>query len=419
MNYFRVYGILSMNKLQRQRMHSVLRLWFSLINAAVVLGVFSGTVTAQINDVKNLAADLEPEIRRAMVEGNIPSATVALISADKVIWTGSYGESNLWARTPATTNTVYLIGSTFKTMSTVALLQQMEKGKFKLDDRVSDYLTEFKIQNEDPKNPIRFRHLLTHTSGLDGDFGAVPVWSNKAPRALEEYLRTSLKVTKPPMTEVHYSNPAFTLIGYLVEKFSGVPYNQYIQENIFKPLEMTSTAFDPTPDMDERLSVPYIVDEKSRRQMPAVRIKAAVYPAGIVYGTILDQSNWLIANLNGGVFKGKRIISEATLDQMFTRQYKQFKPGIEGIWGNETSGFGLTWWAQERDGDRYFAHSGSLSGYTAFLLGNRDRKLGFAILTNGNRAHPHLFKLADRAIDLMKKYSVAAPVTQTISGGNK
>ena len=63
-----------------------------------------------------------------------------------------------------------------------------------------------------------------------------------------------------------------------------------------------------------------------------------------------------------------------------------------------------------------FAHSGSLSGYTAFLLGNRDRKLGFAILTNGNRAHPHLFKLADRAMDLLKKHSstVAAAGTSGI-----
>ena len=407
------------NKLQQQKTHLVLRSWLSLINAALVLTVFSITLYGQNIDVKKLAADLEPEIRRAMTEGNIPSATVALVSGDKVIWTGSYGESNLWARTPATTNTVYLIGSTFKAMSTVALLQQMEKGKFKLDDRVSDYLTEFKIQNEDPNNPVKFRHLLTHTSGLDGDFGAVPVWSHKVPPTLIEYLRTSLKVTKPPMTEVHYSNPAYTLIGYLVEKFSGVPYNQYIQENIFKPLEMTSTAFDPTPDMDERLSVPYVVDEKTRRHVPAVRIKAAVYPAGIVYGTILDQSNWLIANLNGGVFKGTRIISEATLNQMFTRQYNQFKPGIEGIWGNETSGFGLTWWAQERDGDRYFAHSGSLSGYTAFLLGNRDRKLGFAILTNGHRAHTHLFKLADRAIDLLKKYSVREKVSIAPSYGEQ
>jgi len=389
-----------MNKFKRQN----IRLWFPIISAAIIFSVFSITAFGQNIEVNKLAADLEPEIRRALVEGNIPSATIALVSGDKVIWTGAYGESNLRARTPATVNTVYLIGSTFKAMSTVALLQQMEQGKFKLDEPVNKYL-DFKIQNEDPKNPVTFRHLFTHTSGLTGDFGAVPVWNNAAPTTLDEFVRTSLKVAHPPMTKVEYSNPAFTLIGYLVEKFSGVPYRQYIKENIFKPLEMTSTEFDPTPDMDERLSVPYVVNKETGKQEPTVRIRAAVYPAGIVYGTILDQSNWLIANLNGGIFKGKHIISEATLNQMMTRQFDQFKGGIEGIWGNETAGFGLTWWSQVRDGDRYFAHSGSLAGYTAFLLGNRDRKLGFAILTNGNKAHPHLFKLADRAMDLMKKYS--------------
>ena len=170
---------------------------------------------------------------------------------------------------------------------------------------------------------------------------------------------------------------AYTLIGYLVQKFSGVPYKQYIQEHIFTPLEMTSTAFEPRPDMDERLSIPYTVEEKTGSQVAAVRLRASVWPAGIVYGTVLNQANWLIANLNGGAFKEKRIISEQTLEQMFTRQYDQFKGGIEGIWGNETAGFGLTWWTQVRDGDRYIAHSGSVPGYTAFLLGNRDRKLGF------------------------------------------
>lgn len=404
-----------MNKIKRQ--NTRLRLRLAIINAWIVLSVFSVNNFGQNIDVKNVAAELEPEIRRAMVEGKIPSATIALVSGDKVIWTGAYGESNLWARTPATVNTVYLIGSTFKTMSTVALLQQMEKGKFKLDDPVSKYL-DFKIQNDDPKNPVTFRHLLTHTSGLEGDFGAVPVWSNAAPTALDEYVRTSLKVAYPPMTKVEYSNAAFTFIGYLVEKFSGVPYRQYVQENIFKPLEMTGTAFDPTPDMDERLSVPYAVNKDTGKQEPTVRIRAAVYPAGVVYGTIENQANWLITNLNGGVFKGKRIIGEEILNQMMTRQYDQFKGGIEGIWGNETAGFGLTWWTQVRDGDRYFAHSGSVSGYTAFLLGNRDRKLGFAILTNGNKAHPHLFKLADRAMDLMKKYSVAEK-TAVISATKK
>ena len=364
-------------------------------------------VEAQSINLERVIPELEPEIQRALIEGKIPSCSIALVSGDKVIWTGAYGYSNLWARTPATPSTVYVIGSTFKAMSTVALLQQMEQGKFKLDDKVNDYLTDFKIQKEDPKNPVTFRHLLTHTSGLPGGFGAYPVWGDTVPEPLDVFLSKALVISKPTGSEVIYSNIAYTLIGYLVQKFSGVPYKKYIQDNVWTPLEMTNTAFEPTPTMDERMSEPYVVDEKTGSQVPTVRVKASVWPAGIVYGTIYDQSNWLILNLNNGMFKGKRIIGEQTMEQMFTRQYDKFKGGIEGIWGNETAGFGLTWWSQVRDGDRYFAHSGSLGGYTAFLLGNRDRKLGFAILTNGNRAHPHLFKLADRAMDLLKKYSTS------------
>jgi len=377
------------------------------ISLAAILLIIPRIAVAQTVNLDRVVSELEPEIQRTLLAGNIPSVSIALISGDRVIWTNAYGYSNLWARTPATPSTVYLIGSTFKAMSTIALLQQMEQGKFKLDDRVNDYLTDFKIQGEDPEHPITFRHLLTHTSGLPADFGPFPVWGDTVPPSLEDYLRKSLKVTKPPLTSVTYSNMAYTLVAYLVQKFSGVPYKQYIQEHIFTPLEMTSTAFEPRPDMEERLAIPYVVDEKTGSQVGTVRLKASVWPAGLVYGTVLNQANWLIANLNGGVFKDKRLISQSTLDQMFTRQYDQFKGTIENLWGNETAGFGLTWWTQVRDGDRYIAHSGSVPGYTAFLLGNRDRRLGFAIMTNGNRAHPHLFKLADKAIDLMKKYSGA------------
>src|SRR5687767_7768186 len=397
-------------------MKSYLRIVFCtcLILSILGFGVFAPRpAVSQTIDVDRAVSELEPEIQRAMLTGNIPSCSIAIVAGDRVIWTGAYGYSNLWARTPATPSTVYLIGSTFKTMSTIALLQQMEQGKFKLDDRVNDYLTDFKIQGEDPQHPVTFRHLVTHTSGLPGDFGPFPVWGDTLPPSMEEYLRKSLKVAKPPLTSVVYSNMAYTLIGYLVQKFSGVPYKQYIQDHIFTPLEMNSTAFEPRPDMEERLSIPYRFDEKTGAQVGTPRLKASVWPAGLVYGTVLNQANWLIVNLNGGAFKDKRIISEPALEQMFTRQYDQFKGKIENLWGNDAAGFGLTWWTQTREGDRYFAHSGSVPGYTAFLLGNRDRKLGFAILTNGNRAHPHLFKLADLAIDLLKKYGRAENVKET------
>ena len=362
-------------------------------------------------EFKNLSRDFEPEILKIMAKGNIPSAAVALLYGDRVVMTGAYGYSNAWARTPAFTETVYLIGSTFKTISTFALLQQMEQGKFKLDDPVNPFLTEFKIQGDLPANPVTFRHLLTHTSGLPADFGPCPVWSDQAPLPLKQYLRQSLRLQAPPLTTVVYSNLAYTLVAYLVEKFSGTPFRRYIQENILAPLGMKDTAFEPRPEMVERLAIPYFYDAQSGRPVPVGWTKANVWPAGIIYGTVLDQAQWLFANLNRGVYKGKRLINEATFDEVMRRQYDQFAGPMHEGWLNETTGYGLTWWVSERGGDKIFAHSGSVTGYTAFLAGNLTRKTGFAILTNGNRSHKYLFEMALLALDCLDREIAAAADT--------
>src|SRR5687768_13719040 len=112
---------------------------------AVALAFSPALANAQTYDVDAIAAQPDPETRRIMLEGKIPSATIALVAGTQVIWSGAFGQSNLFAQMPATLNTVYLIGSTFKAMSAYALLQQMEAGKFKLDDPVNQHLTEFKV----------------------------------------------------------------------------------------------------------------------------------------------------------------------------------------------------------------------------------------------------------------------------------
>jgi CubicO group peptidase (beta-lactamase class C family) len=379
---------------------------------ALGIAVLTVTVTvtsavSQTYDVDAIAAQLEPEIRRIMQEGKIPSASVALVAGTNVIWSGAYGHANLYAQSPATPNTVYLIGSTFKAMSTWALLQQMEAGKFKLDDAVNKHL-EFKIRGEVADKPVTFRHLLTHTSGLPVTFGPHLVWGETAPLPLAKYLADSLRVVAPPLDSVRYSNIAFSLVGYLVEKISGKPYKQYMQENIWAPLGMSSTAFMPTPEMEERLAIPYVVDQRTGRNVATDRLKANVWPAGIVYGTVLNQANWLIANLNGGQFNGRRLISEATFNEMMRLQHTQFAEASQDF-GGAVAGYGLTWRVTQRRGERLFAHSGSVPGYTALLVGNLDRKIGFAVMTNGNRAHPYLYRLADHALEVIKA-NTRAPV---------
>jgi len=372
----------------------------------LILLVWAGPATAQSADhtaaAARVAARLEPEIRRAMLDGLIPSVTVAITDRDGEVWSGAFGHSNLWARTPASTNTVYLIGSTFKAQSTVALLQQLEAGKFDLDDRVNDYLSDFQIQGEDPDHPVRFRHLLTHTSGLGVSFGPHLVWGETAPPPLGVYLADSLVVSRPPLEQVEYANIAYTLVAYLVEQFSGVPYRQYMEENVWGALGMRSTAFMPTPEMEERLSMPYVPDPETGRPAATVRLKANVWPAGIVYGTVHDQANWVRFNLGDGTANGERILGEETLLEMQRLQFPELAgESLAGSWGYENPGYGLTWWTTSRDGENFFGHSGSVPGYTAFVMGNRTRGFGVAFLTNGNRAHPHLVRLSNLALDLL------------------
>ena len=369
--------------------------------AGLLLTLFPAVVAAQRPDVARIAPVLQPMIEREMRAGSIPSLTIALVAGDSIIWIGAYGQANLWARTVANPATVYLIGSTFKAMSTVALLQQMEQGRFALDDPVAPHLGALTIRNERPSQPVTFRHLLTHTSGLPVAFGPHLLWGDSAPLPLDKYLARDLAVVSPPMDSVRYSNLAYSLVAHLVERFSGVPYKQYIRERIWGPLEMSSTEFDPTPSMDERLAVPYTVDEAGR-QLPASRLKAEVWPAGIVYGTIRDQANWLILNLNGGVFRGQRLLAEGTITAMQTRQHERFTGPLAGGWGNDSSGYGLTWWTMTEDGERSFAHSGSVPGFTSFVHGNATRRVGVVILSNGNRAHPHLVKIVQEAVALMR-----------------
>jgi CubicO group peptidase (beta-lactamase class C family) len=369
-----------------------------LAGPAIVSDPYAARPFSPVDDPR-LAALLDPEIERSLKAGRIPSMAVVCVSGDKIVWTRSAGLSNVRVKTPAACDTVYLIASTFKTMSATALLQLMEQGKFKLDDPVDDYLGDLKIGGENRRYPVTFRHLLTHTSGLPTDFGRHAVWEDFGPPSLHDYLAGRLRLARRPGTRVLYSNVAFTLVAYLVEKFSGLPFKDYMRKNVFGPLEMRDTGFEPRADMAERLAIPYMpVRRRTGVFRPVDWVKADAWPAGIVYGTAVDQARWLMAAVNRGVYKGRRIIQESTFREMTRRQFDRFAGPINGGWLNETSGYGLAWWVSTLNGETIIAHSGSVNGYTAFLAGNLDRRTGIAILTNGNKAHRWLYALALKAL---------------------
>ncbi len=132
-------------------------------------------------------------------------------------------------------------------------------------------------------------------------------------------------------------------------------------------------------------------------------LKANVWAAGIVYGTIEDQARWLITNLNHGEYNGERIIEQQTFAEITTSHFRTDDMNFTSNFGGPDTTMGLTWWLKEEGGDKYFAHSGSVPGYTAWIAGNLDRGFGVAILTNGHASHPHISLLAEQALALLKK----------------
>jgi CubicO group peptidase (beta-lactamase class C family) len=380
-----------------------------LLALSVLLAACAPPLAAQAVlpvDVDRVVAELEPEIHRAMAEGRIPSLTIALVWGDEVLWARGYGSSNLYTRAPATPSTVYIVASTFKTMATAVLLQLVEEGKVGLDDPVGNYLGELTIPGEDPAAPITFRHLLTHTSGLPAAFTATPLWADTVPTPMRDHLRARLRVDDPPLERQRYSNLAFTLLAHLVEEITGEDFRSEVRRRILDPLEMTSTAFALSPEMVERMAIPYVPDPATGALRPTDPVRFAEWPAGGVWGTVLDQARWLAVNLNDGSFRGERILSPEMVELSQTPQFPRFQGSMAGGWGSGRATYGLTWWTTTRNRERYIAHSGSVRGYTAFLHGNRDRRVGVAILTNGNRAHSQLVQLSFLATDLMTRPAV-------------
>ncbi len=348
--------------------------------------------------------ELEPEIRRAMTEGRIPSLTIALVAGEEILWSQGYGYANLYTRSPATPSTVYMVASTFKTMSASAILGLWEEGRFDLDDPVRDYLGDLEIPGENPNRPITFRQLLTHTSGLPSGFSPVPVWNDTVPTPMAAFLRSEMKVRSAPLERVQYSNMGYTLLAYLVERLTGIEFRTWVRNRIFGPVGMGSTDFVPSAEMVERMAIPYMPEDGDGPLRPADRLRFAEWPAGQVWGTVQDQARWLAVNLNDGVHQGRQILQPETLREAHSHQFRDFSGPMAGGWGGEDAGYGLAWWTSTREGERYIAHSGSVRGYTAFLHGNVDRQVGVAILTNGHRAHPHLVRLSYLATDLMGEH---------------
>ena len=318
-----------------------------------------------------------------------PSVSACIIINDSVVWSKGYGLYDIENNKPATPDTLYLMASISKTVTATALMQLYDQGLFDLDDDVNDYLP-FSLRNPNfHDTSITFRMLLSHRSSLASDNsdrlccsiipGDPDIPSYPDPW-LEDYLtpggsayHSSVWSDSLPGEQYYYANIGYSIIGYLVELMSGQNFNEYCKEHIFTPLEMYNTSFRLKDHNTSEIAIPYFYQKGKYIANPHYGMHV-IYPAASMRTSIEELSHFLIAHMNGGIYKDVRILNESTVELMHTRHYPPH---------NQGSGYGLGWSIKEKlFRKKEIGHSGGWPGVHTQMTYRPDDKTAILIFTN-------------------------------------
>jgi CubicO group peptidase (beta-lactamase class C family) len=262
-------------------------------------------------------AELKAAIAATLRKHHIPGAGIALVSTDRVIWAGGVGKADLAANRDVTADTMFRIGSITKGFVALSILKLQEDGKISLDARVSDLAPEILIVNQwERSDPVRIVNLLEHTAGFN-DFSLAEFYDFEAPP--EKPLRWTLQhfpgpqhVRWRPGTRWSYSNPGYGLAGYLLEKVSGKLREDYIADNILRPLKMDHSDLRLTPTVKAALAQGY--EKNPLRPVPYLPIM--LRPAGEMKSSPAEMARFVRIMLNRGQLDGVRIVSAESIKRM-------------------------------------------------------------------------------------------------------
>lgn len=373
----------------------------SSITLFIIISFFTGCAVAPLKPAELKQGDYEYTkeyiswlIRREMSKNEVVGLSVALVDDQKVVWADGFGYADKVNNIPATTETVYRVGSISKLFTATAAMQLSEQGKLDIDKPFQDYLPEFSIKSRFPDSaPITPRTVMTHHSGLPSNL-AKGMWSdNPLPfntiikQVREEY------AAYPPDSVFSYSNLGVTLLGLVVETASGMDYVSYMDTSVLRPIEMANSSFSPALAQTTKASRAYRdgteVEEPSLRDVPA----------GGLNSNVVDLSRFIRMVLAGGTSGERQILKPETLEEMLRLQNVNvpldlnFRVGLGWMLG----GLGDI---DIKNGGRVAHHSGATVNYHSMLIILPEHKLGVVVLANSSRALDVVNKVATETIKL-------------------
>ena len=370
-----------------------------LVPVIASLGIISFIIIVNLPNF-NQDNSLESRIQNWMTNAQIPSLGACIIINNTVIWAQGFGDQ-------PELDTVYMIGSITKSFTATAILQLYENNSLNLNDNIEDYLP-FSVRNPDyPGSVITIDMLLTHTSGLatnlfwsleyyfnnetitwinDNLGWDITIWDNRP--SLEEFLNESLNEggayyndynwqSQPGIT-YRYSNAGYQLLGYLVEEITNQSIMDYMQENIFDPLNMSSSGYF-YEDFISRHAIPYEWNN-SLYEYPLYNIN--VTGAGSIHSDIPDMARYICAQMNEGSCNGTQILNPASVSLMQSIHIPLTGTTTEGF---TMAGYGYAWNIYL---DGYKGHGGATPGFSSntFFKKESGSTLGVVILFNRGSA---------------------------------
>jgi uncharacterized protein YbbC (DUF1343 family)/CubicO group peptidase (beta-lactamase class C family) len=282
--------------------------------------------TAEESQTAKLRAVLDPLMEQAVAQGNMPGGVLLVGHNGRVVYRKAFGMRSLEpTREAMTVDTIFDMASLTKCVATtISVMQLMEEGKIRLNDPVSAYLPEF-AQNG--KQDITIRELMTHTSGLAPDLDLSTPWSGR-----EAAFRMAMeqKPENPPGTRFVYSDINFETLGFIVEKVSGMPLNEYALKHVFEPLGMRHTRFLP-PDAWKPLIAPTQYDENGKMLRGVVHDPTARRMGGVAGHAGLFSTADDMAVFAQKLLTGHRVLSREAIEKMSTPQTPANAPSMRGL----------------------------------------------------------------------------------------
>jgi len=304
---------------------------------------------------------------------NIPSVSISAARKGRVIWEQSFGWADREKHIKASPNTVYSLASTTKPMIATGLFVLVREGRVDLDAPVERYIGPGQLTvYEGRAKDVTVKRLLHHTAGLPQHFNYFYADEPDRPRPLEETVRRFAIIVRPPGEEFRYANLGLALIGHVIARVSGRPLAEFMREEVFEPLGLNGTVFDPDPTHLENLAVEY--DNRGG----IVPFHWCDTPgAGHGYASVRDLIRFGMFHLKDHLTDQRAILDDGTIDRMQTEKDGAVHPG------GRSESYGLGWFLGETtNGRRAIWHEGGWTGGSAMLKFLPSEDIAVAVLMN-------------------------------------